>query len=168
MKNVQQYPEKYTESPFISGTNYIDWTHVSDIALYFATFEGNRDRKNISAGDGALYVFDASSTGKIHQTIKMQQIFDNMTSYKFLNGEDVLPLMLHPQKQTQQHRANNQKPVYITQTNFSFSLSEIWEQYEKDKNSKVFLKIVISQNIKKKIAEYLDSNGISEKHVYPD
>ena len=167
LKNVQQYPEKYNESPFIKGTNYIDWTYVSDIALYFATFQGVGERRKISSNDGALYVFNASSTGNIHQTIKMQKVFDNMTSYEFLNGEGALPLMLHPQKQTQQHRAHNQKPVYITQMNFSYALSEVWGQYEKDNNTKVSLKIVIGQKIKKELADYLNSKGISEKHVYP-
>ena len=167
LKNVQQYPENYSESPFIKGTNFIDWTYKSDIALYFATFEGKGEQRKVSSDNGALYVYDASSTGNIHQTIKMQQVFDNMTSYEFLNGEGALPLMLHPKKQTQQHRASNQKPVYITQMNFSFNLSEVWEQYEKVNNTRVFIKIEIEENLKKELAEYLDSKGVSEQHVYP-
>ncbi len=45
LKHVQQYPEKYLEVPFIRGTNLIDWTNVLDIALYFATFEGQENKK---------------------------------------------------------------------------------------------------------------------------
>jgi hypothetical protein len=168
LKNVQQYPEKYLESPYIKGTNYIDWTYGPDIALYFAIFSGIGKQRKVSSNDGALYVYDASSTGNIHQTIKMQQVFDNMTSYDFLNGEGALPLMLHPQKQTLQNRASKQKPVYITQMNFSFSLSEVWEQYEKVNETKVFLKIVINEKLKSEVANYLDSKGVTELHVYPN
>ena len=80
LKNVQQYPERYEEVNFINGTNLIDWTYVFHIALYFCTIAGvGRDRK-VSHGNGVLYLFNASATGKIHQTIKTQQLFDNMTS----------------------------------------------------------------------------------------
>ena len=63
LKHVQQYPETYQESPFIKGTNLIDWTGTLDIALYFATYKGKDSNKRISTGDGAIWVYDASSTG---------------------------------------------------------------------------------------------------------
>lgn len=166
-KNVQQYPERYDDSPFIKGTNFIDWTNNINIALYFSTFEGFSDARRISDGDGAAWVYDASSTAKILQIDKMQKILNNMTTYEFLNGEGALPLMFHPQKQTNQIRASNQKPVYIAQMNFSFSLSEVWEQYQKETNRKVFIKIQIREDIKNDIAKHLESKGVSEKHVYP-
>lgn len=166
-KHVQQYPEKYDESPFIKGTNFIDWTYVSDIALYFSTFEGTGKNKKIGSNDGAFYVFNASGTGGIHQTIKFERLLQNMSSFEYLNGDGALPLMLHPQKQTKQHRAFNQKPIYITQMNFSYSLSDVWEQYEKGNNTKVFLKIVIDKDMKNEISDYLNEKGVSENHVYP-
>jgi len=166
-KNIQQYPEKYDESPFIKGTNFIDWTNTTDIALYFATFEGKSDTRKISTGDGAIWAYDASSTGNILKN-KVGKILDNMNTYEFLNGKKIqLPLMFHPQKQTNQHRASNQKPVYIAQMNFSFNLSEVWEQYEKANNRKVFLKIQIHEGLKKKLANHLESKGVLEEHVYP-
>ncbi len=166
-KNIQQYPENYAEVPFIKGTNLIDWTATADIALYFATFDGYRDARRISKGDGAIWVYDASSTGKIQQVDKMQKILDKMNTFEFLNGEGPLPLMFHPQKQANQHRASNQKPIYIAQMNFSFSLSEVWEQYEKDNAKKVVVKIQIHENIKNELEKYLKSRGITEEYVYP-
>jgi len=166
-KHVQQYPEQYEEVPFIKGTNLIDWTHVADIALYFSAISGIRSNRAVSSGDGVLYIFNASATGNIHQTIKTKQLFDNMTAYDFLNGEACLPLMLHPQKQTNQERATNQKPVYIAQMNFSFSMVDVWKQYEKEMDKKVFLKVRITENLKRDINRHLESNGITEGHVYP-
>lgn len=167
LKHVQQYSEQYEEVPFIKGTNLVDWTHVPNIALYFSIISGVGSNRALSLGDGVLYIFNSSDTGKIHQTIKTQQLFDNMTSYDFLNGEAGLPLMLHPQKQTTQIRATNQKPVYIAQTNFSFSMAEVWQQYEKEMNKKVFLKIKINEQLKREINNYLKLNKITESYVYP-
>ena len=91
----------------------------------------------------------------------------SVTSYEFLNGQAGLPLMLHPQKQTNQLRASNQKPVYIAQMNFAYSITDVWKQYEIETNQKVFLKIRIDENIKKQIHAYLKENEITEEHVYP-
>ncbi|HPQ44072.1 MAG TPA: FRG domain-containing protein [Syntrophales bacterium] len=167
LKHSQQYPERYNEVPFIQGTNLIDWTHVYDIALYFSAMSGVGVNKKISSGDGVLYLFNASATGRIRQTIKIQQLFDNMTSYEFLSGDAGLPLMLHPMKQTNQLRAANQKPVYLAQMNFSFSMTEVWKQYEQEMDTKVFIKARIPAKIKKVVESYLNSKGINESHVYP-
>lgn len=167
LKHVQQYPEKYKESPFIQGTNLIDWTNSLDIALYFATFEGAGDNRKISSGNGAVWVYDASSTGKILQIDKMKKTMDLMTSAEFLNGERTLPLMFHPQKQTNQHRASNQKPIYIAQMDFRYDLADVWYSYDKDKNETAFIKFDIQDAIKHELAKYLESNGVSEERVYP-
>ena len=45
MKRYQQYPEE--DTPVLRGTNFLDWTRSSDVALYFAN--ENRD------GPGALF-----------------------------------------------------------------------------------------------------------------
>lgn len=167
LKHSQQYPERYNEVRFIQGTNLIDWTHVYDIALYFSAISGVGEDKKVSSGDGVLYLFNASATGRIQQTIKTQQLFDNMTSYEFLSGEAGLPLMLYPMKQTNQLRAANQKPVYLAQMNFSFSMTEVWKQYEREMDTKVFVKVRIPKKIKKAVEAYLNSKGVNERHVYP-
>lgn len=167
LKHVQQYPEKYQESPFLKGTNLIDWTNTPDIALYFATFEGMGNNRKISTGNGAIWVYDASSTGKILQIDKMKKTMDLMTSAEFLNGGRTFPLMFHPQKQTNQHRASNQKPIYIAQMDFRYDLAEVWASYDKEKNETAFIKIHIKDAIKHELAKHLESKGVSEEHVYP-
>lgn len=167
LKHVQQYPEKYLEVPFIKGTNLIDWTNVFDIALYFAVFEGQEGNRKISDGHGALWIYDASSTGGIWQTGKMKKTMDLMTSGEFLNGERTFPLMFHPQKQTNQHRAFNQKPVYIGQMDFRYDLADVWSSFEKEKNYKIFIKIHIQDSIKYDLANHIESKGVSEEHVFP-
>jgi hypothetical protein len=168
LKHVQQYPEKYLEVPFIKGTNLIDWTNVFDIALYFAVFEGQEGNRKISDGHGALWIYDASSTGGIWQTGKMKKTMDLMTSGEFLNGERTFPLMFHPQKQTNQHRAFNQKPVYIGQMDFRYDLADVWASYENQNDKRVFIKLILSDDLKISAVKYLESNGVTEDLVYPE
>lgn len=167
LKNVQQYPENYSTLPFITGTNLIDWTNSLDIALYFATFTGREDAKTITDEHGAIWVFNASSTGKILQTHKMEKTIEMMTSTKFLGGNKSLPLMFHPQKQTTQQRASNQKPVYIAQMDFRYDLADVWACYEKKRANNTFVKIHIKDTIKHEIAKFLKSRDVSENHVFP-
>ncbi|MBW2738263.1 MAG: FRG domain-containing protein [Deltaproteobacteria bacterium] len=167
LKNVQQYPENYSEVPFITGTNLIDWTNNLDIALYFATFTGRENLKTITDEHGAVWVFNASSTGKILQTDKMEKTIELMASANFLDGNKSLPLMFHPQKQTNQQRASNQKPVYIAQMDFRYDLADVWACYDKKQDNNTFVKIHIKDTIKHDIAKYLKSKDVSEKHVFP-
>lgn len=167
LKNVQQYPEKYLEVPFIRGTNLIDWSSVHDIALYFTVFEGQERKRKISDGHGALWIYDASSTGGILQTCKMKKTMDLMTSGEFLNGERTFPLMYHPQKQTNQHRASNQKPVYIAQMDFRYDLADVWASYENQNDKRVFIRLILSDDLKINAAKYLETKGVNEDFVYP-
>ncbi len=167
LKHVQQYPETYQESPFIKGTNLIDWTGTLDIALYFATYKGKDSNKRISTGDGSIWVYDASSTGNILQTGKMKTTLDSMTSAEFLSGGRTFPLMFHPQKQTNQLRSSNQQPAYIAQMDFRYDLADVWANYDKERDEKTFFKIHILEAIKYELADHLESRGVSEEHVYP-
>lgn len=90
-----------------------------------------------------------------------------MTSGEFLNGERTFPLMFHPQKQTNQQRASNQKPVYIAQMDFRYDLADVWSSFEKEKNYKIFIKIHIQDSIKYDLANHIESKGVSEEHVFP-
>lgn len=166
-KNVQQYPENYNEVPFIKGTFFLDWTYLPDIALYFATFDGVKSGRRISANNGAVWVYDASSTGKILQEEKLGKILKLMTTPDFLNGEKTFPLMFHPRRQTSQLRAVNQEPIYIAQMDFRYDLADVWASYELQGNEKVFFKIHVLESLKHDLAKYLESKGITEEHVYP-
>jgi hypothetical protein len=68
MMKYQQYPEE--DNFFLKGTNIIDWSQSSDVALYFA----NKNRK----GEGAISICDATATGKTLQTKPMGAILDKM------------------------------------------------------------------------------------------
>ncbi len=169
LKNIQQYPEKYTEVPFIQGTNLIDWTNNIEVALFFSVYEGQRGNIKMPTCHGSLWIYDASSTGKILQTDKTQRILKLMESSEFLNGGRSLPLMLHPQKQTNQERAKNQKPIYIAQMDFRYDLADVWATYDNTNNgNKSFIKVHILEDIKKELSKYLEQKGITENYVFPD
>lgn len=164
LKNKQQHPEN---DNFIEGTHLVDWTVSSDIGLYFSTFQGRGGSHQISMGNGAICVFDAVATDKIKQVKKLGEILGLMKGEKFLNAEAGLPLMFHPEKQTNQQRAANQLPVYIAQMDYRCDLAEFWLSYEKQHNKRISITLVVNENIKNDIANYLTSKGITEDKVYP-
>ena len=51
---------------------------------------------------------------------------------------------------------------------YRHDLATIWANYELETQKKVFLKVIIKEDIKPEITQYLESNGISEDIVYPD
>lgn len=167
LKNAQQYPEQYETVDFVRGTFFLDWTVSPDIGLYFAIYDGPRGSSRFGSADGALWIYDSSSTGNILQETKLEKILGLMTGADFLNGDKTFPLMFHPQQQTRQLRAANQKPVYIAQMDFRYDLAEVWASYELQGNEQVFIKIRILQNLKPGIAKYLESRDVTEDHVYP-
>jgi len=167
LKHCQQYPEKYNSIYFNKGTFLIDWTISQEIALYFGVFDGRGVKREISVTNGAIWAYDCSSTGKILQIDKLEKTLNLMAEADFLNGEKTFPIMFHPQKQTNQIRAKNQKPTYIAQMDFRYDLADVWADYEMRNDEKVFVKLHITQTLKKKLANYLESKGITEEFVYP-
>ena len=165
LKNMQQYPEK---DYFINGTFLLDWSRSKDIALYFATYQGKGEARGVSSGHGAVWVCDAAATGKTLQTKKVGEILPLMSGEEFLNGNQTFPLLFHPPKQTFQGRAVNQVPVYIAQMDYRYDVADIWVNYENRNDKRVFIKLILNEDLKSKAAEYLESKGVEEKFVYPE
>lgn len=168
LKNIQQYPENYSTIQFIQGTNLIDWTVDQKIALFFGAYEGQKGEVKLRESHGSLWIYDASSTGKILQTDKMKKILSLMAAPEFLNAERSLPLMFHPKKQTNQKRAKHQKPIYIAQMDFRYDLADIWAISDRNNKKMTFVKIHILKDIKSKLVKYLERKGIDENYVFPD
>jgi len=167
LKNAQQYPERYEAVKFVKGTFFMDWTVSPDIGLYFAVYDGPRRSNRIGQTDGALWIYDGSSTGNILQEDKLGKILRLMTGADFLNGDKTFPLIFHPRQQTKQLRASNQKPVYIAQMDFRYDLADVWASYELQEKQRVFVKLRILEHLKAEMADYLESQCITEEHVYP-
>jgi len=64
MKRLQQYPED--DPTHLKGTSILDWTQNPDVAIYFAN--------ECRGGEGALWILDATATGKTLQIIKVEEI----------------------------------------------------------------------------------------------
>jgi len=165
LKHLQQYPEK---DSFINGTFLTDWTVLKEVGLYFATYSGKGENRLVDQNHGALWVCDPVATGKTLQLIKLGDILELMSGAEFLNGEKTFPLIFSPKKQTHQPRAENQLPVYISQMDFRYDIVDVWASYEKTNNMKIFVCLIITDNIKQECAAYLKANGISEERVYPE
>ena len=164
LKNLQQYPEK---DYFINGTFLVDWSRSKDIALYFATYTGKGVTRNASSGHGAVWIYDAAATGNILQTKKLGEILSLMSSEEFLNGNKTFPLLFHPPKQTFQPRSTNQVPVYIAQMDFRYDLADVWTSYENKNKKRVFIKLILREDLKSGAVKHLESQGVTEDSVYP-
>ncbi len=164
LKNLQQYPEN---DRFINGTFLVDWSWSKDIALYFAIFHGKGQEREVSSGDGSLWIYDSVATGNTLQQKKLGEILSMMRSEEFLNGSKTFPLLFYPPSQTLQPRQKNQAPFYIAQMDFRYDLADHWASYEEQNKKRVFIKLVIDEILKEEAAKYLESNNISEKFVYP-
>jgi hypothetical protein len=159
MKRIQQYPEE--DGFFLKGTNLIDWSQSSDVALYFA----NESR----TGEGAIFICDASATGKTLQTLQVGAILDLM-SEKGRAGQPLgVPLIFHPKKQIANPRPENQHAVYFAQLDLRYDLQYMWDMYETENgDDTVCLKIILSSDTIQEITDHLKNNNINESYIYPD
>jgi len=91
-----------------------------------------------------------------------------MSSEEFLNADKTLPLIIHPNPQTRQLRSINQVPAYVEQMDFRYDVVDIWADYEMRNNKRVFIKLILSENLKLDAAKYLQSKNVLEDVVYPE
>ena len=51
---------------------------------------------------------------------------------------------------------------------FRFDLADVWASYENQNDKRVFIKLILSDELKIGAVKYLDSNGVTEDLVYPE
>lgn len=160
MKRLQQYPEDEDEFFFLKGTNLLDWSRSSDIALYFANEARNKD--------GAIFICNATATGKTQQIVELGIILDRMKAAGEAHQQLGVPLLFSPPKQIHDHRAKNQQAVYFAQMDLRYDLEYMWRQQEQSSGGPVILvKLVIPANSVNEAKEYLCAKDITKAHVYP-
>lgn len=157
-RRIQQYPEE--DSATLCGTNFIDWSTSPDVALYFAN-EGR-------TGEGAVYILDASTTGKSHMTTSMLDILALMSAR--LSHGDAMggPVLFSPPIQLAYLRAKNQQAVYFAQMDLRYELEHIWHALEKRTDQSVFMKLILPVDTNTGVEKYLHDRGIHHDFVYPD
>lgn len=162
MKRIQQHPDESQDGPFpIKGTNLLDWTRSSKIALYFA----NESR----SGEGAIYVCDATATGNTLQVISVENILEKMDQEGNAGKALGVPLMFHPALQVLNQRAKNQQAMYFAQMDLRVDLETIWREQEKGlAGETIVLKLVLPSGTESEAKEYLLGEGITSEFLYPN
>lgn len=159
MKRYQQFPNEDMQE--LKGTNLIDWSRSSDIALYFA----NDQRE----GAGALFVCDATATGKTQQVVPLVNILNKMREQVKSGAANGTPLLVSPSQQIAYQRAKNQQAIYFAQMELRLDLLELWRLLEKEMHEDVIaVKLVLPAGSQRECASYLESKGIDKSFVYPD
>ena len=160
MKRLQQYPEE--DPTYFKGTFLIDWTQKMDVALYFA----NESRK----GEGALWICDATATGKTLQVLPVENIMRRMAELGERDTPLGVPLIFHPKRQIAEKRAANQNAIYMAQMDLRVDLSEVWNNlHEQNDNGEViFYKLILPTATTAECHEYLMNKGITEPFLFPE
>lgn len=157
-RRLQQYPSD--DSPTLRGSNFFDWSQSADIALYFA----NEDR----IGEGAVYVLDATATGKTLQTKSMAHVLQLMAD-RLKDGEAMgAPLLFSPVKQLSYVREKNQQAIYIAQMDLRFELEYVWNLLARQLNRLIYVKLILPEGTNAETSVYLAQKGIIKSFVYPD
>ncbi|BCA53475.1 hypothetical protein W02_06150 [Nitrospira sp. KM1] len=161
MKRVQQHPDEGHDGPFcLKGTNILDWTKSSDVALYFA----NDNR----AGDGAVFVSDSTATGKTLQVVPVGSILDKMHQDGNAGKALGVPLMFHPEHQILNQRAKNQQAIYFAQMELRVDLEVIWREQEKWlEDETIVIKLVLPSGTETQVNEYLLRKEITAGFLFP-
>lgn len=158
LKRMQQHPE--IDKSAIKGSNFVDWSASSDIALYFAN-EG-RD------GEGAVYVCDASATGKTIPFKSVDEVLDLMAEIRDKGEALGAPLLFSPERQIAYPRAKNQQARYFAQMDMRYDLESIWRKRERElQGQTILVKVVLPAESVDEANEYLQANGIDRDFVYP-
>lgn len=159
MKRYQQYPEEDL-LPF-KGTNLLDWSRSQDIALYFAN-----DRRTNA---GAIFVCDATATGKTLQIITVAEILSKVRDQMLAGSANGIPLLFSPKCQIAYARAKNQQAVYFAQMELRLDLLEQWRLQERSQpDSTIIVKLVLPAGSIEQCAAYLIRKGVTLDHIFPD
>lgn len=166
VKNIQQYSKKHPEQ---GGTFFLDWTLKKEIGLYFSIYVGKGDQRRIPPGHGALWICDAAATGNTLTAKKLGEILNIMRERELVECEVAqTPLVVHPPKQLLQPRAVSQRAVYVFQMDFRYDVADVWVTVERQRKKRIFVKLIILEDIKDALAQYLEKKGFSEDNLYPD
>lgn len=159
MKRYQQYPNE-DELP-LKGTNLLDWSQSCDVALYFA----NEHRE----GSGAVFVCDATATGKTLQTVPVAEILAKVRAQVMQGLPNGAPLLFSPRRQIAYQRAKNQQAVYFAQMDLRLDLLELWRlQEQANPGETIAVKVVLPPGSEQECVAYLASKGMNRAFIYPD
>ena len=159
MKRHQQYQKE--DSTVLQGTNFLDWSQSSEVALFFA----NEDRVDT----GAVFVCDATATGKTLQILPVVDILTKVRTQLLQGQSNGMPLLFSPSKQILNQRAKNQQAVYFAQMEMRVDMLEIWRLAESNTPAKtICIKFVLPKDTELEVQRHLADRQINRDFIYPD
>jgi hypothetical protein len=170
MRRLQQYPDLDQPHPnlgfsaqYLPGTFIMDWTQNSNVALYFANGSAR-------SGDGALWVVDASATGKtLHRDRSVRSMLDQMETTSHAGDSLGVPLIFHPRAQIAYLRAKRQEAVYVAQMELVYDLAEVWGWNQGQPGAgRMLVKLVLPAGTQSDCTRYLAERGITQEYLFPN
>lgn len=159
MKRYQQYASE--DHPEFKGTPLVDWTSNPEVALYFAN-----ERRS---GTGAVFVCDATATGKTLQHLPVIEILATLRTQLLRGQANGQPLLFAPKKQIANPRPKNQAAVYFAQLELRLDLQEQWRLKEASQpDEAILVKLLLPGDSEAECARYLESRGVTASFIYPD
>jgi len=165
MVDLRRYPLK---DALLPGNFLLEMTTSRDIGLYFATYEGMGSDRYIGSLDGALCIYDPveTDTSLTRPATTVNDLLELLAVPDFLDGDRTFPLLFQPPGRTAADHDSQPAPVYLAQLDFRYNLAEIWAAYEEQHNQQVFVSLLLTENTKKGVANYLETSGITEEIAY--
>lgn len=158
MKRYQQYPDREEDWESLPGTPLVDWSLSKDIGLFFANWHRSANQP------GAIFILDATATGKVLQTIKVSEVL-RILEQSINDRSPGLPLLFCPPKQILMTRANRQAARYFAHMDMRHDLAGIWRIHERTLGQRVLLKILLPAESNGAVAQYLEQKGLTEEFV---
>lgn len=165
IKNLQQFPEIYSDWMVQTGTPMLDWSEDPFLASYFTISNANGD--SLISGQGAIFAFLKSRSGNTWIKTSVDELFDAWEAAIDKQEKPGMPLIIHPESQMDEERPRAQKAVYVLQADLANPLDIYWHKKSEEIGKQIFLKVLVPSHVKIDLWEYLKGQHITNESLFP-
>lgn len=165
IKNLQQFPEIYSDWIVQSGTPMQDWTENPNAALFFVV--SNSTGAPLVNGQGAVFAFLKSRSGNTWIKGPVSDLFEEWERAVDEGRRPGTPLIVCPEKQMAEDRPRAQDAIYVLQADLSLPLDVYWLKRSEEIAKQIFLKLLIPSSVKLDVWEYLQAQYVTAESLFP-